>query len=277
MKPLIVALVNDLMFAVRIENVAGLLGYETRVIGQASAFGEETVDPTEIRPGERLYGQAGELFRRLSQWQPALLIFDLGNDQIPWRAWLTAIKSSPATRRLPVLCFGPHIDETALAEAADCGADMAVPRSRFASAMPRLIEELARSPDLGAVEAACAEPLADRALAGIAAFNRGEYYLAHEDLEEAWMADEGPGRDLYRAILQIAVAYYQIERDNYRGAVKMLLRVRQWLQPLPDRCRGVDVAGLRMDVENVYAALLAAGSEGLGDVDRSLFRPVMVE
>jgi hypothetical protein len=74
--------------------------------------------------------------------------------------------------------------------------------------------------------------------------------------------------------LQIAIAYYQIERGNYRGATKMLLRVRQWLDPLPAVCRGVNVARLREDVERVYAALMESGPDGIANLDRTLFRPV---
>jgi hypothetical protein len=71
----------------------------------------------------------------------------------------------------------------------------------------------------------------------------------------------GPVRDLYRAILQIGISYFQIERGNYRGAVKMLLRVRQWLAPLPAVCQGVDVSRLREDVERVYATLADTGPD----------------
>jgi len=55
------------------------------------------------------------------------------------------------------------------------------------------------------------------------------------------MATSGPVRELYRAILQVGIAYYQIERGNHRGALKMLLRSVQWLAMLPDRCQGIDV------------------------------------
>jgi hypothetical protein len=90
------------------------------------------------------------------------------------------------------------------------------------------------------------------------------------------MADQGPGRDLYRGILQVAIAYYQIERGNYRGATKMLLRVRQWLDPLPDVCRGVNIAQLREDAERVYTALTELGPDHINNLDRTLFRPVEV-
>ena len=96
-------------------------------------------------------------------------------------------------------------------------------------------------------------------------------------LEEAWNQDSSAGRELYRAILQVAVAYLQIERKNYRGAMKMLLRVRQWIEPLPDRCRGVDVAALRADVERVHAELLKTGMQSIQDFDRRLMKPVNFE
>jgi predicted metal-dependent hydrolase len=266
------------MFSVRIEQTAGALGYDTRVISGSSLGGNGAgaLAETEFRPqpGEMLHGAGGELFRLLTEWQPALLIFDLGNSNIPWQSWIGALKSSPATRRLPILCYGPHVEEQLLADAQRIGADQVVPRSRFASAMPRLIQELALQPDKASVEFACSEALLPTAEAGIAAFNRGEYFEAHEELEAAWMEDQGPGRELYRSILQVAVAYYQVERGNYRGAVKMLLRVRQWLAPLPDICRGVDIARLREDVALVQAALIELGPQRVHEVDRSLFRPV---
>ena len=88
--------------------------------------------------------------------------------------------------------------------------------------------------------------------------------------------DQGAGRDLYRGILQVGIAYYQIEQGNYRGAVKMLLRVRQWLAPLPPVCRGVDVAALRDDVERAYSALMTLGPDRVEDFDRQLFKPVII-
>jgi hypothetical protein len=143
--------------------------------------------------------------------------------------------------------------------------------------MPALFARYARLPDRTALADACAEPLSDLARAGIELFNQGAYYKCHDALEEAWMRDEGAGRDLYRGVLQVGIAYHQIEQANYRGAVKMLLRARQWLDPLPAVCRGVDVASLRADAARVYEALIALGPEGVDGVDRGLFRPINVE
>ena len=88
------------------------------------------------------------------------------------------------------------------------------------------------------------------------------------------MAEERPVRDLYRAILQVGVAYYQITRGNYRGALKMLLRSIQWLAVLPENCQGVDVGQMRADANRVRAELEAMSASGADNFDRSLLKPV---
>lgn len=275
-KPVIVGFVSDLMFNVKIGKVAEELGYRMEWIERPQDLAPDNPEAPVERPGELLHGQGGALFKSLAEWQPVLLIFDLNNDEIPWQEWISTIKSSASTRRVPVLCFGSHVETETLVTARKAGADAVMARSRFSSAMPDLIEKHARRQDLKELQETCEQPLADLAQKGIEMFNEGQFYKCHDYLEEAWMADETPGRNLYRGILQVGIAYFQIDRGNYRGALKMLLRVRQWLEPLPDVCRGVNVARLREDVENVHAAVLELGPEQLEEIDRSLFRPVQL-
>lgn len=271
--PLIVGFVADIMFTTQIDRVASHLDFRTHWIEQADYFGhEEIADP----PGEPVHGRTAAMVDFLSAQQPALLLVDLANSAVPWQSWLPIIKSSPATRRIPVLAFGPHVDEAAMQAARDVGADRVVSRGRFTASMPDLIAQTAHTTNYDAVLKPCQEALHPDAVRGIALFNQREFYEAHHGLEDAWNADQGPGRDLYRSILQVAVAYLQIERRNYRGAVKMFLRVRQWLAPLPDVCRGVDVAQLRSDAETAYAALLELGEGGVGEFDSTLMKPVVL-
>jgi predicted metal-dependent hydrolase len=147
-------------------------------------------------------------------------------------------------------------------------------RSRFVRDLPELIRKYAREPDYEALADACQETLSELAIQGLELFNRGEYFEAHEVLEDAWNEDPTPGRELYRAILQVAVAYLQIERENFNGAMKMFLRLRQWIAPLPDNCRGVDVASLREDAKIVHQRLIELGSERIAQFDRAMFFPV---
>ena len=277
--PLIVAFVDDLMAATRIETVVAHVGFRAQVMDRAQlpASGDDLIDPDP--PGEPVHGPLAELFDLLTAWQPALLIFDLSNQAVPWQKWLATLKSSPATRRIPVICYGPHIDEEALASARGLltESDAVVARSRFFSNMPELISGQAKIPDYMELEEECRRPLSREALRGLAAFNRADYFEAHEHLENAWNDDPGAARDLYRAVLQVAVAYLQIERRNYRGAVKMFLRARQWLEPLPAVCRGVDVGQLRTDAESARKMLVASGPDRLDQFDLRSLRPVRYE
>jgi uncharacterized protein len=270
--PLVLGFVADLIFAVKIEQAAAGLGFQVDWVER----GEQIVPPLPAgEPLEPFDGPAGPLIDTISQRQPSLLIFDLGNLAVPWREWLPLLKSSPATRRIPLLCYGSHVDADTLAEARRRGADAVLARSRFASDLPHLLKKYARMPDFAAIQQGCQGELSEMALRGLEAFNQHEYFEAHELLEAAWNQDATPTKELYRAILQVAVAYYQIERGNYNGAVKMFQRMRQWFEPMPDECRGVDVKSLRLAAERAYDLLLELGRQQVNEFDRDYFQPVI--
>lgn len=272
--PLILAFIADLMFAVKVETTARHLNYRVQFIGYEDAIAPAEHQPPERQLAEHLSGQGAVLVEKLTRWKPCLMVFDLGNRNIPWRNWIPIFKSAPATRRIPILCYGSHVEGANLKTAQSAGADAVLARSKFVSDMAALFQDYARIPDYQQIESACGENLSVLGIKGIEEFNRGEYFQAHETLEEAWNEDQSAGRELYRAILQVAVAYLQIERTNYRGAMKMFLRVRQWIDPLPDTCRGVDIARLRADAENVHQVLLSLGQERLSEFDQALFQPL---
>lgn len=120
----------------------------------------------------------------------------------------------------------------------------------------------------------CDGSLHPAAVEGIRLFNRGEYFEAHEALETAWRDEPGPIRELYRGILQIAVAYLHITRDNYAGAIKVYGRSQRWLRLWPASCRGVDVAGLQRDAGQALAEVQRLGPQNLASFDRRLFKPI---
>ncbi|MDX1615188.1 MAG: DUF309 domain-containing protein [Candidatus Promineifilaceae bacterium] len=273
-EPLVVSFVSDLMSAVRIQNAALQAGYELKQIASADEIAPPSHNAPEKQAAEPVFGQTAVLVDKLTSWQPALLIFDLTNEAIPWREWLAKLKSGPATRRFPIICFGPHVQVTMLEEAQARGADAVLARSRFFSSLSDLIAKHAHQPDRAGIAADCQESLSADGRHGLEEFNRGDYFEAHEYLEDAWRDDDGAARNLYKGVLQVAVAYLQIERQNYMGAVKMFLRARQWLEPLPDRCRGIDIGQLRADAEAIREALVALGPDRIGEFDRSLFKPV---
>ena len=228
------------------------------------------------RPGEPISGgQTATLTARLSKTQPDLLIFDLDNKAIPAPRWIAVIKSSPATRRIPIIAFGAHVNPKIMEASQRAGVDECVTRGQFNNKLADLINKFAKRVDYAAILTACEQPLSELAQNGINLFNRREFYEAHHGLEDAWNADKGAARELYRGILQVAVAYLQIERGNYRGATKMFLRVRQWLEPLPDVCRGVSIAQLRADADAAQTHLSELGAERIGEFDETYFKPIL--
>ncbi|HMB23274.1 MAG: DUF309 domain-containing protein [Chloroflexota bacterium] len=120
----------------------------------------------------------------------------------------------------------------------------------------------------------CDAPLHPQAAEGLRLFNAGKYFEAHEALEEAWNAERGKIRDLYRGILQIAVVYLHITLNNYNGAVKVYERSQKWLKGWSTVCRGIEVGKLRRDAEAVIEEVKRLGTERLSKFDHSLFKPV---
>ncbi|MEJ2748511.1 MAG: hypothetical protein P8183_11485 [Anaerolineae bacterium] len=137
---IIVGFVADLMFTTRIENVARHLGYQMQWIESAAALDTGASNGAPEKPGESLYGRGGELFRLLSEWQPALLLFDLGNEAIPWQSWLPRLKSSPATRRIPILCYGSHVNVEMMGQAKQLGARLPGTAARTGPARPGAVQ-----------------------------------------------------------------------------------------------------------------------------------------
>ena len=219
-------------------------------------------------------GPGAALVERVSALRPALIVIDLGAAGGQWQQGLPLLKSSPATRRIPVVCFRIahrwRINHTAHSTRGP----PILARSAFFGNLHDVIQKHARVTDFAGLKLTCQEPLSATALHGLELFNRGEYFEAHEVLESAWNEDASEGHELYRAILQVAVAYLQIERRNYNGAVKMFLRLRQWIEPLPEVCRGVEVGRLRRDARRVYERLVELGPQQIEQLERSLFTPV---
>lgn len=210
---------------------------------------------------------------RLADDGAVMIVVD--GDGADWRFWTTTPKSSSATRRIPIVLVS--VDDERRSEALIAGADFAITPEEIPSQLAGLVNDHARVPDPAVIEqldCECEEALPALGAAGIEKFNAGEYYPQHDLFEELWMATEGPVRNLYQAILQVGIAYYQITRGNHRGALKMLLRSVQWLSMLPDVCQGVDVKQLRQDSYRVRAELERIPPEAIDQFDRTLLKPV---
>ncbi|MCG3127531.1 MAG: hypothetical protein CHACPFDD_02393 [Phycisphaerae bacterium] len=76
-------------------------------------------------------------------------------------------------------------------------------------------------------------------LAGLAAFNAGDYYDAHDLWEEIWQQLTGRRALFYQALIQTAVVFVQMENQNAAGVRAVYLSARDKLGQLPALYRGV--------------------------------------
>ncbi len=204
---------------------------------------------------------------------PALLLVDA--TQPAWATWVIALKAEQATRRVPVLVVAAQRTIERMAQ--EAGADGVLWLDDLDRTLVERAGALAWRMDAvtrALLACQCAQPLPPLGQQGVRHFNAGEYYAQHEAFEAQWMAERGPVRELYRAILQVGVAYYHVTRGNHAGALRMLQRSVQWFARLPDVCQGVDVRQLREDAERARHVLQALPAEQIASFDRSLLRPI---
>jgi uncharacterized protein len=120
----------------------------------------------------------------------------------------------------------------------------------------------------------CREPLHPKAIEGILYFNKKMYFEAHEALEAAWKVEGEPIRDLYKGILQAAVVYFHLSRQNYEGTLKMYHRSQKWLRGWPEVCQGIHIGQLRADLEATIAEVRRLGPGKIGSIDPAGFKPI---
>src|SRR5436190_7515016 len=84
---------------------------------------------------------------------------------------------------------------------------------------------------------------------GLELLRAGEYFAAHEALEDAWRAASAAERDFFQGLVHVAVAWYQAGRGRRVGAERQLAKAARRLAPFAPAHRGVDVAALLEQVE----------------------------
>lgn len=253
--PVIMLLSEDLFITPILEDAASRLGCEVLVLDQDDILQGEQPVRRSIPLTEPLVGSEARLIRWLSKTRPALILIDLNAPSLPWARWIQTIKTSAATRRIPIVAFDQHIQKKALKLARSMGADEVITRGRLFASLQKILTHWIAAPDQLALDTACRGELSSLGKEGLSLIEAREFFEAHEVLEQAWLqAGEFEGY-LYRGLLQVAVAYLHITRSNFVGAAKMLLRMRQWLDPLPDACCGVDIVQLRGHMEQLRTAI----------------------
>jgi predicted metal-dependent hydrolase len=80
--------------------------------------------------------------------------------------------------------------------------------------------------------------------AGVELIRAGEYFAAHEALEDAWRAAPVEERDFFQGLVHVVVSAYQRARDRPVAAERQRLKALRRLAAFAPAHRGLDVAAL---------------------------------
>jgi predicted metal-dependent hydrolase len=89
---------------------------------------------------------------------------------------------------------------------------------------------------------------------GLELIEAGEYFAAHEVLEDVWRAADADERDFFQGLVHVAVAWYQAGRRNHVGWERQLEKAERRLLPYAPAHRGLDLDDLLKQVRAAAAA-----------------------
>ena len=92
-------------------------------------------------------------------------------------------------------------------------------------------------------------------LDGIAHFNAGRYYDAHEIWEAVWLRSTGETKLFYQMLIQAAAALYHRQRRNAHGARTLYGRTCERLRGLPPVMMSLDVLDFARQFNRCFAQL----------------------
>jgi uncharacterized protein len=102
-----------------------------------------------------------------------------------------------------------------------------------------------------------------RYLAGVAHFNAGDYFEAHEVWEDLWHDCDSADRLFYQSLIQAAVALYHWGNANRAGATRLFASGRAKMAGYRPRYLGLDVDRFWADTEAALADALAGRPPGV--------------
>ena len=84
---------------------------------------------------------------------------------------------------------------------------------------------------------------------GLELIRAGEYFEAHEELEDEWREAPAAERDFLQGLVHVAVAWHHAGRGNRPGCERQLEKATRRLGPYRPTHRGVDVDRVLEGVE----------------------------
>ena len=105
-------------------------------------------------------------------------------------------------------------------------------------------------------------------LAGVAQYNGGFFFEAHETWEELWLQSPWPFRRFLQGLIQLAAAFVHLMRHEYPGTIRLLNEALAKLQDAPVTM-GIDAARLVEEARRARDELAALGPERFEQWDQS--------
>ncbi len=95
-------------------------------------------------------------------------------------------------------------------------------------------------------------------LKGIEYFNECDFYECHEVWEELWADQEGESKRFYQGLIQAAVALHHFGNENTRGAKKLNVGCRKYLDPYRPSHLGLDLDRFLAELDDCFAEVMAS-------------------
>jgi uncharacterized protein len=87
---------------------------------------------------------------------------------------------------------------------------------------------------------------------GVGLIRAGEYFAAHEELEDAWRAAPPGERDFFQGLVHVAVAWYQAGRGRQIGTERQLAKALRRLGPYAPSHRGLELEPLLRQLRDLH-------------------------
>ncbi|MBX9787440.1 MAG: DUF309 domain-containing protein [Pirellulales bacterium] len=98
-------------------------------------------------------------------------------------------------------------------------------------------------------------------LQGIDYFNACDFFESHEVWEELWSEEFGPSRRFYQGLIQAAVALHHFGNGNIRGARKLNVGCRAYLDDYRPKHQGLDLEQFLGQLDRCFAGVMQSTDE----------------
>ncbi len=96
-------------------------------------------------------------------------------------------------------------------------------------------------------------PVDERFKKGLELFNEEKFFECHEVVEKLWLETKDKNRNLYKGVIQAAVALHHLKRGNLNGAEHLFKTSTRYLAKYQSRTLGLNIKKLMNDMKTCFA------------------------